>query len=420
MPLPPPPDPALSDNQPTPRQSTHEDHPESSTSTPSSQRHSLSDPPLQSNPPDRSLVRKSRRGKWLTFVVWTQTGMKAIRLSLFVKHPLLRLLPAFVDLPATDAVQFWATEHGTWLEESPDRLPYAIDQAARTVLVRYPGAVNCVGFTKTLRLLEEQRGVDPGPSEWDYVDLRSQYPLHAHGDQFTVVAYPEDQKPPTIFYVTLTKSGHLTWRIHTQLLRHILGTSGPDYQTLFHAWSPLSQSWDAIKPDDPFKPFNDHDFVVVRHKANSETPGLPRFLRHLDEQTLYPVNRFVVVPMLTDSRPPGNLPLITTGRTKDLWPPLTATHIRIMPRVTSLPFSASSSSLPTSATKMTSSAHLSASTSSPATPPRKRKQRANASQDPMTPLRRSDRKRMPTTKYQASNVAGSSRRTKKAKTTVRT
>ncbi|KAI1787173.1 hypothetical protein LXA43DRAFT_1098475 [Ganoderma leucocontextum] len=291
MPLPPPPDPALSDNQPSPRQSTHEDRPETSTSTPSSQHHSLSDPPLQSAPPDRSLVPKSRRGQWLTFVVWTQTGIEAIRLSLFVKHPLLRLLPAFVALPTTEAVQFWAIEHGTWVQEEPHRLPYAINEAARTVLVRYPGAFNCVGFTKALRMLEEERGTDVGPSEWDYVDLRSQYPLHEHGDQFTVVAYAQDQKPPTVFYVTLTRAGHLSWRLHTQLLRHILGTSAPDFQTFFHAWSPISQSWDAINPDDPFTPFHLHDFMVVRHKANSATPGLPRFLRLLDEQTLYPHNQ---------------------------------------------------------------------------------------------------------------------------------
>ncbi|KAI1785013.1 hypothetical protein LXA43DRAFT_1100750 [Ganoderma leucocontextum] len=419
MPLPPPPDPALSDNQPSPRQSTHEDRPETSTSTPSSQHHSLSDPPLQSAPPDRSLVPKSRRGQWLTFVVWTQTGIEAIRLSLFVKHPLLRLLPAFVALPTTEAVQFWAIEHGTWVQEEPHRLPYAINEAARTVLVRYPGAFNCVGFTKALRMLEEERGTDVGPSEWDYVDLRSQYPLHEHGDQFTVVAYAQDQKPPTVFYVTLTRAGHLSWRLHTQLLRHILGTSAPDFQTFFHAWSPISQSWDAINPDDPFTPFHLHDFMVVRHKANSATPGLPRFLRLLDEQTLYPHNRFAVFPMLTDDAPAGKLPRITTGRTKDLWPPLTDTYIRILPRVTSLPTSAGSSSLPTSATKPTTSPHASASTSSAATTPRKRKSMANASQDTMTPLQRSTRLRQPKNMDPPSNVGEvASRRTKKAKTAV--
>ena len=70
-----------------------------------------------------------------------------------------------------------------------EEVPFLIESTARNVLVRYPGAVNCLGFPRALRMLEDQRRVDPGPNEWDYVDLRSQYPRLQNGDQMTVVAY---------------------------------------------------------------------------------------------------------------------------------------------------------------------------------------------------------------------------------------
>ena len=68
-------------------------------------------------------------------------------------------------------------------------LPFVIESTARYVLMRYPGAINCLGFPLALRMLKDERRVDLGPDEWDYVDLRLQYSRIQNGDQMTVVAY---------------------------------------------------------------------------------------------------------------------------------------------------------------------------------------------------------------------------------------
>ena len=68
-------------------------------------------------------------------------------------------------------------------------LPFVIKSTARNVLMHYPGAINCLGFLRALRMLEDERRVDLGPDEWDYVDLRLQYSRIQNGDQITVVAY---------------------------------------------------------------------------------------------------------------------------------------------------------------------------------------------------------------------------------------
>ncbi|KAI1795370.1 hypothetical protein LXA43DRAFT_1058516 [Ganoderma leucocontextum] len=215
----------------------------------------------------------------------------------------------------------------------------------------YPGA---------LRLLDEERGVDPGPNEWDYVDLRSQYPRHDHGEELTVVAYGEDDKHPMLFYVTLTKDGLVRWDLHPQLLAHVMGSSRGDYQAVFCSWNAISHSWDFVEPSEPFKPCDRHDLAVIRHKANSSLEGLPHFLAELDAQTHRPV--LVSIAMnLPDSatpdnsvaappgrsaihRPPPGWQRAThhEGRTKNLWPTLVSTHARIPPRVTSLLASISS------------------------------------------------------------------------------
>ncbi|KAI1783393.1 hypothetical protein LXA43DRAFT_1067687 [Ganoderma leucocontextum] len=321
-------------------------------------------PPCEtSTEPDKPSAQCLPRSRWFHLKIWTETGKTYIPVSVLVAHPQLRLLPGFADLPPTKTLQFWGQEDGIWVDSTPDLLPFHIHQSARSVLVRYPSAVNCVGFPQALRLLDEERGVDPGPNEWDYVDLRSQYPRHDHGEELTVVAYAEDDKQPTLFYVTLTKDGLVRWDLHPQLLAHVMGSSRGDYQAVFCSWNAISHSWDFVEPSEPFKPCDRHDLAVIRHKANSSPEGLPHFFAELDAQTQRPVLCLLVAPLFTNRRPAGSEPLTMKGRTKNLWPTLVSTHARIPPRVTSL--SASISSVLTSARPTTARTYASISSLQP-------------------------------------------------------
>ncbi|KAI1788222.1 hypothetical protein LXA43DRAFT_1063772 [Ganoderma leucocontextum] len=314
-----------------------------------------------STEPDKPSAQCFPRSCWFHFKIWTegrmhdtlqhysyltlfQTGKTYIPVSVLVAHPQLRLLPGFADLPPTKTLQFWGQEDCMWVDSTPDLLPFHIHQSAGSVLVRYPSAVNCVGFPQALRLLDEERGVDPSPNEWDY-----------------------DDKHPTLFYVTLTKDGRVRWDLHPQLLAHVMGSSHGDYQAVFCSWNAISHSWDFVKPSEPFKPCDRHDLAVIRHKANSSPKGLPHFLAELDAQTHRPVLRLLVAPLFTDRRLAGSEPLTMKGRTKTLWPTLVSTYARIPPRVTSLLASISSvltSARPTTArmSASTTTARMSAST----------------------------------------------------------
>ena len=122
-----------------------------------------------------------------------QDKTKPLRLAIVEDD---RTLPPFVDLPDDKVLRVWITDK-LWITTSPELLPFVIDSDARSALVRYPAATKCKNFAQELRILEDERPEGPAPLEWNYIDLRADYPRPYLGFQFTVVAYGEVRSLPS-------------------------------------------------------------------------------------------------------------------------------------------------------------------------------------------------------------------------------
>lgn len=122
-----------------------------------------------------------------------QDKTKALRLTIVDDD---RTLPDFVDLPDVDVFRVLIPSDKIWVDSSLVLLPFQIDSAARSVLIRYPSAVRCKNFAQELHILEDERQEDPVPLKWNYFNLRAEFPRPYLGYQFTVVAYGEVRSLP--------------------------------------------------------------------------------------------------------------------------------------------------------------------------------------------------------------------------------
>lgn len=109
--------------------------------------------------------------------------------------------------------------------------------------------------------------------------------MHAH----TQYVCCQDDGPPTLFFIMLTKERRLHWRLYPLLLKHVFWTSTPAHSLSFEVWAPPTHHWLTVHPDDPFLISEGHDFMVVRHNGNPSAQGFVHFAALADEQSTTPV-----------------------------------------------------------------------------------------------------------------------------------
>ena len=120
-----------------------------------------------------------------------QTNKKFTQITIQIDNAQLHLLPNFIDIPPTKDLHIWTPQNQLWLHAKWHELPFTIHPSAWSLLIHCLDTLNCMGFPCTLQMLDEQRGIDCGPSEWNYVDLCPFFPLHTYGVQFMVITYAE-------------------------------------------------------------------------------------------------------------------------------------------------------------------------------------------------------------------------------------
>lgn len=131
-------------------------------------------------------VKATVRGclKNIDFILWIKVHRPTVVQELFptvpqtAQHP-LRLsaqdsmmchIPPHVDIPSVKEVNVMMQPTYIWKTVKVHQVPLIIPSFTQTMLIKFPTTLNCINFTKELRMLNEKLGV-VGVSTWDVIDM---------------------------------------------------------------------------------------------------------------------------------------------------------------------------------------------------------------------------------------------------------